>query len=255
MSPTEHATRRASFDTLLRESSLMVCVRPGIRQLLLHCPTSGIRQLLLRCPTSGIRQLLLHCSTSPIHGLAGNCSCIALPRASGNCSCIALPRASMPSPCPRHALALYKRRQADILSASLRAFRAHRSPPLRGPTEKKRAPGAQKQQQLPPRQHIWIAKVMPRSSWWRQSNDPFRPGTDDRIGTLTPDFQSLRAHLRAVSTVRLGHAVEPCAGDQWQLTADPRTAMLPANWGRPDQGWLCTDAQGDTADHSRCSAR
>jgi hypothetical protein len=28
---------------------------------------------------------------------------------------------------------LYKRRQADFLSASLRAFRVHRSPPLRGP--------------------------------------------------------------------------------------------------------------------------
>ena len=28
---------------------------------------------------------------------------------------------------------LYKRRQADFLSASLRALRVHRSPPLRGP--------------------------------------------------------------------------------------------------------------------------
>jgi hypothetical protein len=34
---------------------------------------------------------------------------------------------------------LYKRRQADILSASLRAFRDHRSPPLRGPNIKRSA--------------------------------------------------------------------------------------------------------------------
>jgi hypothetical protein len=55
---------------------------------------------------------------------------------------------------------LYKRRQADILSASLRALRVHRSPPLRGPNIKRSALLARRSNSTKQRARIRLPAVL-----------------------------------------------------------------------------------------------